>query len=88
MPRRATNRPGGTVAGIEHFERDRAGIAGDEGGAVYQSQGKDQFVAEWQAFADAIARGRAKVNRLREAREDLEIAVEIIEAPKRSATPG
>ena len=62
--------------------------AGDEVSAVYQSQGKDQFVAEWQAFADAIARGRAKVNRLREAREDLEIAVEIIEALKRSATPG
>ena len=62
--------------------------AGDEVRAVHESQGKDQFVGEWRAFADAIARGRAQVNTLSDAREDLEIAVEIIEALKRTAASG
>lgn len=62
--------------------------AGDETRTIHEAQGKDQFVAEWQAFADAIARGGAPVNTLREAREDLEIAGEIIAALKRTTNPG
>ena len=59
---------------------------GDEVRAVHESRGKDQFVGEWLEFADAIARGRAQVNTLRDAREDLETAAEIVEALKQMAT--
>lgn len=61
--------------------------AGDEIRTIHESQGKDQFVGEWQAFADAVAHGRAPINTLRDAREDLEIAAEIIDALKQTPTP-
>jgi len=61
--------------------------AGDEVRAVHESQGKDQFIGEWREFAEAIARGRAQMNTLSDARQDLEIAVEIIAALKRTAAP-
>jgi hypothetical protein len=44
--------------------------------------------AHGRPFADAIARGRADVNTLRDARQDLEIAVEIIEALRKTAWSG
>lgn len=62
--------------------------AGAEIRTVHESQGKDQFVGEWQEFADAIAYGRGRTNALGEAREDLAIAVEIVEALKRTPPPG
>ena len=58
--------------------------AGDEVQVTHEAQGKDQFVGEWRAFIDAIACGSAPVNTLSEAREDLEVAVEIVEALKRA----
>ncbi len=58
--------------------------AGDDVTTVDESRGKDQFVGEWLAFADAIAHAQAPVNTLRDAREDLEIAGDIAGALARN----
>ena len=59
---------------------------GDETRETQESHGKDQFVLEWLDFLDNIEAGRAPANSLQAAREDLEIAIAIIDALKATAT--
>ena len=59
---------------------------GDETREIEESHGKDRFVLEWLDFVGNITGGRAPVNSLEDAREDLEIAAAIIDALKPTPT--
>jgi hypothetical protein len=61
-------------------------VSGFASHEIHETQGKDQFVGERRAFADAITGGCTQVNTLSDAREDLEISAEIIGALKRTVT--
>jgi len=49
---------------------------------VHDSHGKDQFVLEWRDFHANVRLGRRPENSLADAREDLEIAMDVIETLK------